>query len=904
MSKELIINATTKDRVEDSKKPIIVYNEHFFQDEDFQYKQFGIKGKSVRQVIDNLPGAVTDRYIVVLNNERLFAAFWESTFIKEEDVVSITVVPESADGFKRMETKHWVLLGLGIAFLAVGVPLMAVAGAAVGGAMGALALPALFAGGVLTSLGVAAFAFGIIPLITSPSVDNHKDMGVSTIQASGNRVRLGKSIPVHYGKVKIYPDYGMMPVKNIIHKTYSPNNGEDADYIRPYADDTHAIETLNYFFVIGQGEYDINAIYMGNTQLYDYRDSGFSNDNTYEQDGVSFRIMTPNSPRDVSMFLDTGMVNAYTQPDSNNIPIEPKTFENTARKYTKEISLGSSYLYEVRSVQLNLFFERGLWWWDQNNDKIQSTTYNVVIEGKPLKNNGDEIAGNDHWRELSSKNIDEPMHEEHPMLWKARFDLPTNNADNNPSGYGRWKIRITTDRDNDDNDPKVSVKCTINQIICRIANPIPDYHNLTLMTMNIKADSPLLTGGANTKINVIATRKLRTWNPTTGWSANPVATRSMPWAAADALMNTIYGGSTKEKHMNLLSFYNVDEKLKAPRNDTFNASFDRGMKLYEVLGHITKSCRSVAVFQKNRWRLFRDEKQSQPEMMFSSANIIENSHKVNTALKTEEFEDGFEGTFVNEDAGWIEDTITIDKELNYTNPNTGNPYTTSLFGVTNFKQALRECFYMYKSNLLRIHKHTLKAEAEHSNVSYGSYVLLKPPYKGITSSGDIIDFEFQQTDTDIGNFTLNIEPEFSTDPADTHFIQVNDDEGVPSEPLFVKKHPLYKNKIILLKSHTNTVSTYQITNVRITNNASLDFELVIEDRRNLLPNQNPNITRININIYFEGSKRERTKFAFYKKYSDRKYCIVRKIEPSDYLNGKLEMIQEDDRVHDEPANLF
>src|SRR3546814_5589335 len=66
-----------------------------------------------------------------------------------------------------------------------------------------------------------------------------------------------------------------------------------------------------------------------------------------------------------------------------------------------------------------------------------------------------------------------------------------------------------------------------------------DYGNVTMLAMISRATNNL-NGSLARRINVIAQRKLPTWDPVNGWKAE-TATRSIAWAAADMIRNTTYG---------------------------------------------------------------------------------------------------------------------------------------------------------------------------------------------------------------------------------------------------------------------------------------------------------------------------------------------------------------------------
>ena len=87
---------------------------------------------------------------------------------------------------------------------------------------------------------------------------------------------------------------------------------------------------------------------------------------------------------------------------------------------------------------------------------------------------------------------------------------------------------------------------------------IPDdntWPNVTLLALSLKATNQF-SGAASRRISAVVQAKIPTWNGTT-WSA-PVATRSIAWAFADMLRNSVYGMGLPNSRLDLAGLLTLD----------------------------------------------------------------------------------------------------------------------------------------------------------------------------------------------------------------------------------------------------------------------------------------------------------------------------------------------------------
>ena len=133
------------------------------------------------------------------------------------------------------------------------------------------------------------------------------------------------------------------------------------------------------------------------------------------------------------------------------------------------------------------------------------------------------------------------------------------------------------------------------------------------------------------KIFVTATRKLRTWNPDTGWSATKTPSRSIAWAIADASRNTEYGAGLPDSRIDLAGLYALDQ-LWENRNNHFDGRFDSAITWWETISQIAKVGRAKPFMQSAILYVARDSAKTVPVAKFTMRNICRGSFNLEFVL--------------------------------------------------------------------------------------------------------------------------------------------------------------------------------------------------------------------------------------------------------------------------------
>ncbi|MBF0339660.1 MAG: phage tail protein [Magnetococcales bacterium] len=257
---------------------------------------------------------------------------------------------------------------------------------------------------------------------------------------------------------------------------------------------------------------------------------------------------------------------------------------------------------------------------------------------------------------------------------------------------GRYQVLLTRTDTKHDGDSRYGHE--INWVGLRAYLPeTRDFGNVTLLAVRLRATDNL-SGQAARQINVIATRKIPTWDPDTGWSS-PVATRSIAWAIADAARNSDYGGRMTDSRIDLQALHDLDT-VWTTRGDHFDGRFDGQTTVMDALGKIALAGRAKVYQQGGMLRVFRDASVAVPSAMFTERNMVKGSFSIEYVIQTEESANYC-------DVGYWDGTVWAPRRVDAKLPGVTASTVAKLetFGVTGRDQACREGAYFTACSLYR-----------------------------------------------------------------------------------------------------------------------------------------------------------------------------------------------------------
>lgn len=290
--------------------------------------------------------------------------------------------------------------------------------------------------------------------------------------AQGNLARLKQSVPVGYGRMRVWPDFTAVPYKRYI-------DGK---------------QYLFHVFTIGEGYYELIDKKVGSTPLANFSD--------YEE-----QLCAPGEQ--VTIFHPE----MYTSPEVSNVEL----FAPNDEKYT-----GVTVAYvaapddrNIVGVEVDLICPQ-LLKQNKKNGKLERVSLTVEAEYSAI-NDANEPDGN--WISLGDTTLTGATVD--PVRYTFTASLPA----------GRYAVRAV--RTSASPDPDAS-NIQDNVFLAQIRGVIDSASTYaeTVWAVKILIDDQL-AGKAETKFNVYRQRLLPVWTGT-DWTA-PQATRNPAWAFCDAV---------------------------------------------------------------------------------------------------------------------------------------------------------------------------------------------------------------------------------------------------------------------------------------------------------------------------------------------------------------------------------
>lgn len=626
-----------------------------------------------------------------------------------------------------------------------------------GGAVGA----AYGAGyGAAAQAGVMVAGMAIISLVT-PTPSLGMNMGKSetsptySISAQGNTARLGQAMPVSYGTVNQFPDYAAAP--------YTEINGNE--------------QYLYQLFYLTQGFTQIEQVYIENTPVEQFT-------------GVQMQIVQPGEA--VTLFP----ANVYTVPEVNNNELVAPNLGGTMVGPFVAVPIGE----QANALGFDIAFPRGAFRMDDKG-KQKSHVLSYMIEYQKL----DQTTGNPvgPWNLVANETV--TFNTEQPQFRSYRVDVEP----------GRYQVRAIRLSSNESNKQIGEIRWAN----CRSYMPGSQrYGDGTLIAMIIKATNQL-NQNIQRRVRVRHTRRLRTWDPTNGWSASVTPTRNPAWALADMASNPIYGAGYGASKIDMFELYRLAQ-VWASRGDNFDFVYDGQIQFWEALSVAARVGRGYPLMTAGMLSFVRTEPKTMPSFMFSPNNIVKDSFDVEYS-----FSDGVS----------TPDYVIVE----YTNPETNQtetvdcilpgmagtrPGTLRLLGCTDRQQAWREGISLAAANRDQRKVISFTTERAGSIPRVGDLVRVSHDMPAWGYSGKVLGFnptsDTIQIHDDKGDvidtllpFELRTTQDMPFVDGQLHSIAFQKRNGSPDGPHRIYPHPSGDRKKAIL-STLNPASIYISDGVR------------------------------------------------------------------------------------------
>lgn len=449
------------------------------------------------------------------------------------------------------------------------------------------------------------------------------------INAQGNRARLLEAIPVLYGRFRVYPDFAAEP--------YTELDGNQ--------------QYLYQLLAISQGEIEIEQRLIEDTPM----------DNFGE---VRYEVIPPGGK--VTLFPDNVVTSNAVQ------GLELKGPNETGGGAVGPFVANPADSLANR-IAIDIAFPAGLYRADDKGD-LDPFTVTWDVQAQAIDNAGNPVG---EWFLLGMESYRASTAT--PQAKTYRYDVPE----------GRYQVRAqrTSNKQTDTRYGNVLQWSGMRAYL----PPRQSYGNLTMLAVVMRATNNLNQSTAR-RVNVIATRKLKTWNPVDGWSLSTKATRSPAWAIADACTNKEYGRGLADSRINLYEIYRLAQVWES-RGDEFNGVFDTTTTFWDALTKIARVGRAKPMYYAGVIDIVRNEPRSVPTAMFTPMNIVAESFSVDYKFMKSDSPDHVVVSYIDEET-WQ----PVDVPCVLPGGTQERPFTVELFGCTKRKQAWQEGISMAAAN--------------------------------------------------------------------------------------------------------------------------------------------------------------------------------------------------------------
>ena len=649
-------------------------------------------------------------FVVQVNGNWLTQDKWAYR-LKSEDVVFVALLPAGGGGSNPLQMV--AMIALAVAAVYTGGLAAAAYGTATGVAAGATTIGMSVAGAIASTAVMVAGGMllsAIFPPAKPPStMAREQSSPTYTIGAQGNTARLMESIPVQYGRFRVYPDFAAQP--------YTETDSNNV--------------FLYQLFCLGQGELDIEKIRIEDTPIENFAE-------------VTWEVVRPGEK--VTLFPD----NVVTSNAVQGIELKAANEEGGGGYVGPFVSNPAGTT--CNAIGIDMAVPAGLF--NAHRDGLRTSWVQWHVEVRPIDDLGAAIGDwtlltDGYWQDNTAT----------PQTRSYRHDVPD----------GRYEVRAIRV------NPKILSEQNQNTVVwagMRAYLPSKEsYGDVTLLAVVARATNSLNQSTAR-RVNVIATRKLRTWDPMNGWSLTMKATRNPAWAFADVCKNPTYGRGLSDSRINLRGLYRLAQVWEA-RGDTYDGVFDTATTLWDALTRIARVGRAMPMYYAGVIDCIRNEPKTVKTQMFTPGNMVTNTFSIDYVFPEHDSPDHVIVEFINEET-WQPDEVVCAL------PGSAmlRPYRLQIPGIVKRDQAWREGISLAAQNRDQRRFVSFQTELEGNIPRYGDLVEISHDVPKWGLSGFIEDYD---PDTK----TLTTSEPLEWWPGENHYINLRKKDGSPDGPFRV-----------------------------------------------------------------------------------------------------------------------
>ena len=518
---------------------------------------------------------------------------------------------------------------------------------------------------------------------------------VFSIKGQSNQIRLGEPIEVNYGRNRIFPSLASRPFYQYI----------DNDQFQ-YS-----------LYCIGQGQYEIEAVQIGDTAIENFQE-------------VEYEVLEPDEQ---STLFKT---NVFTSAEVGGQTL----FPHTDVEYVAPGWIGPFVACpigdETSHIEVDLVFPRGIYRTGKDGG-LKEITVSVEIEARLIDDDGNPLG---------------------PFFFLFDTDFPgTTTTPQRKTltvdvSEGRYEVRAR--RTDTPFDTTVHKGRTVgDQIVWEglrssLAGVEPDFGDVTLMAVKIKATNNL-NARTREKFNVIATRKLRVRDSATEAQESDVdsagftesiVSRSIVWAFVDVFRST-YGGKITDEFFDWDTLEELDAFYEA-RGEHFDWTFRDAITVWEAAKTIARAGRAVPLLSGSLITMRRDGPLEIPVTMFSPDNIIKGSFQWDVKLWEPNEADSILIEYTEPETGYKQENVLCILPGDDSDAG-GNSKDLRLPGVQDRDHAYREGLFILASERYLRENVTFETGMEGHIPSFGDLIAVSHDVPRWGQSGYILAVERQ-----------------------------------------------------------------------------------------------------------------------------------------------------------------
>lgn len=547
---------------------------------------------------------------------------------------------------------------------------------------------------------VIALAVSIYLVVSLPGTPGEAPASepVFSLKGQTNSIRLGEPIECHYGRNRIWPSLASAPFYRYI----------DNDQFQ------HSL------FCIGQGQYEIEAIQIGDTDIDSF-------------DEVEYEIIEPGEQTDLFR------LNVITSAEAGGQTL----FAQNQTGFSGDGWIGPFVTNPagtvVDRIQIDLSYPKGIYHQSKKDGDIEDHHVHVLFQKRRIDDDGNPL-------EAFSTLIDNDLTARTTtpqrktrgsgVLTPARYEVRGKNV-----GFAR-------------NDNRSGDTVVWEGMRGFVVGGEPDFGDVTLLAVKIKATNNL-NARTQERFNVIATRKLPVIDSTGGgtsessFTEEPVATRSIVWAFVDIFRSNYGARITDERFFDLAALQELDAFYES-RNEHFDWTFRDPITVWDAAKAVARAGRAIPLISGSIITMKRDGPLEVPVTLFSPDNIVKGTFNWDIKLWEPNDNDSILVEYTDPTTGYKQETVLC--ILPDSNATGDNPSDLRLPGVQDRDHAYREGLYVLASQRYLRENISFETGLEGFIPSYGDLVAVSHDVPRWGQSGYILAVE----DESNGFFRLHV----------------------------------------------------------------------------------------------------------------------------------------------------